>query len=729
MAKSTFKILGMRVHTPSNNLRDVECMQKILYNTNKWFYFYQGVQIDNEEIRIPVSIFKDELIFDANDLCISISAIVGANGSGKSSIIEMMIRVLNNLATSVVGEGAVFPAAEHLHFINNVYGSIAVLIGDDVKIIDVQGRDVIIDRYVKEQIVDKDCYLYSRRAETYLLSNNGNSQLNSSIPNKPENYVELANLFYTIVCNYSMYAYNYQDFIREADSVLKNEESGITEDDVWLKGVFHKNDGYQTPIVLHPMRNAGNVDVPKENRLAKERLLSMLFICQKDENGRNNFPYRTINETLEIKALSLFPLEYKKFSRANILQTLIVRKNAMLYKDYDHFYNKILDFWMDFYGLNSVWVNSDKLNADYVVYKTLKIIRTYKPYGKINRNLFSMNYSSDLFAKHMNELAQDRSHITVKLRRALCQLKYRLYNLNDPTYKLDELFKGADDIIKQSNLNTLKFDYSDFLPPPTTNIVFQIVAKENISPDGKYSDKDVIPFEGLSSGQRQIAYTVSNILYHLTNIDSVKGDSIITLENSDEYYLKYKYVNIILDEVELYFHPDLQRKFINFILSALKNIKFNFIEGVNILLVTHSPFVLSDLPKHDILFLNEKEEKENGLLGQTYCANIHDMLNRNFFMKYSFGENARKELDHIIMLYNHKNDLNNKELTKDLIENRDKYDYIESLIADEYLKRVIDDMLRTLYQKMSLVQEKTLDQQIFEMEQQLKKLKEERGKK
>ena len=34
------------------------------------------------------------------------------------------------------------------------------------------------------------------------------------------------------------------------------------EDYYWLKGVFHKNDGYHTPIVINPMRKDGQHGIP-----------------------------------------------------------------------------------------------------------------------------------------------------------------------------------------------------------------------------------------------------------------------------------------------------------------------------------------------------------------------------------------------------------------------------------------------------------------------------------
>lgn len=133
-----------------------------------------------------------------------------------------------------------------------------------------------------------------------------------------------------------------------------------------------------------------------------------------------------------------------------------------------------------------------------------------------------------------------------------------------------------------------------------------------------------------------MAYVISNVVYHLVNINSVHTveDEIV----AGLPLLKYKYVNVIFDEIELYFHPDLQRRFLSLVINALRNIHIEYIAGVNILMVTHSPFVLSDLPRSNVLALSKGYEE----IGETFCANIHEMLGQSFFMKYFMGQIAQE---------------------------------------------------------------------------------------
>lgn len=717
-----FRLLGLRVFTPARvsaaSVRNTQCMQKALYGRKDWLYFYEGVTITDNEVTLREDFADDLALYRTRHVMLSISAIVGKNGTGKSSTIDMVIRILNNLAAAVIGEGEEFNAAERLHFVPGVYGELAVLIDKKVVVIRSYGQSLKLKYYSG----DGSKYTYVETNELLALEEQTNDPKVRK-KNKQEEYKTLMGLFYTIVCNYSMYAYNYQDYIREADwqKAFEDKNAEIKEDDIWLKGVFHKNDGYQTPVVIHPMRSGGVMDVPKENTLAKERLLSMLFYKDADEQ----FPFRRINDDLEIIAIHLPQLENKKFAKGKIRQTLNINKGSMLYDDFNKYYKMILESWMNWIGLPMPKGNGT-LEHQYVVYKTLKIIRTYKQYYRISRNLFSKNCSKDLFEKHMKILHEDNSHVTLKLRRCLFKLKFGLYDKGSKaTYLLDEAYKEARNVYDGIDNAQWGIRLIELLPPPTTQIVFQIVKQANIRKDHTYSENDVIPFEGLSSGERQIAYTVSNLMYHLINIDSV-SDEYFMGKNEDEdreYLLKYRFVNIMLDEVELYFHPDLQRRFLHYVKTAINNIQFDTVKGINVMVVTHSPFVISDLPRKNILFLGEGEEG-----GETLCANIHDMLNQNFFMEYSMGEIVRKELQHIISLHEQaKNKIKMDDIEKDLVENKKKYDYLSKTISDEYLSRTIRGMLLELYSSV-LGRKEALDEEIKATKEKLESLEMERRK-
>ena len=105
---------------------------------------------------------------------------------------------------------------------------------------------------------------------------------------------------------------------------------------------------------------------------------------------------------------------------------------------------------------------------------------------------------------------------------------------------------------------------------------------------------------------------------------------------------------LLIDEGELTLHPDWQKKYIKYIVDFFKN---NLPEStVHLVFATHSPFLLSDLPKENIIFLEDGGEvfpfnkKE-----QTFGANIHTLLSHGFFMEDGLmGEFAKNKLNKII---------------------------------------------------------------------------------
>lgn len=76
--------------------------------------------------------------------------------------------------------------------------------------------------------------------------------------------------------------------------------------------MFHKNDGYQTPVVVHPMREEGYINASKENMLGKNNLVNLAFyeVLETNVEGKtiHEFPLRIINNTYEVVG---FTFKYK----------------------------------------------------------------------------------------------------------------------------------------------------------------------------------------------------------------------------------------------------------------------------------------------------------------------------------------------------------------------------------------------------------------------------------
>lgn len=731
------KLIGVRFYPYDGNNRDAErkahCIQKSLYGSSQWFYFNKGFRIkENNDGITEIEVNEDA--FDSNYLLysdtehdginIGISAIVGANGTGKSTLIDTIVRLTNNMSAAIIGEDYVYTSAQHLHYIDNVYASLAVYINNHIKILTCKGRRLELVTYetdltnLNQEHVEQEDPITERYVPHETISILNGNEPEQEILQPKQNLKHLfTDWFYTLVSNYSLYAYNYSDYINERTNAERLEKLELEhstncneEDEFWLKGVFHKNDGYQTPIVIHPMRDGGYINAQKENFLGKQNLISLCFERRDKENedGTINhefFPFRIINQTHHIVAFYFYDIIQNKYH--TLYDFCLEKKYPNNDDDNERIFvleRAISSFWENTISVQYV---EEDVAWEYLLYKTMKVIWTYKHYEDLWTYAFSKNFDEGVFKKRLVELLMDGSHRTAKIRRVVAYLRFckdeDYYIKQGAVVDVDTIYKWM--VTKIGSQLYPAYDYheinkDDLLPPPFYIVTLQLVDNEHLQ---EYKEKgtrcmDIIPFEGLSSGERQIAYTLGNLIYHLRNIESNSKDINSSINHVSTH--KYGYVNVMLDEVELYFHPDLQRRFISLLLDSIKGLQLPSNYGINITLITHSPFVLSDIPDNNILCMSRKEHVD--AFDKTFAANIHDLFNNTFILPYTIGEYAQLKITEIVSTYHRvryivKNDSNWKfcdkrqEWQKQLEWSRLKY--VSEIIGDNYLSEETKDML------------------------------------
>ena len=106
---------------------------------------------------------------------------------------------------------------------------------------------------------------------------------------------------------------------------------------------------------------------------------------------------------------------------------------------------------------------------------------------------------------------------------------------------------------------------------------------------------------------------------------------------------------ICLDEGDTYFHPEWQRKYFKLIVNFLSQL-FDGKESIQLILSSHSPFLLSDLPTQCVIFMGKEFEKlgEPKDYPQTFAANIHLLFSQLFFMDSTIGAFADEKIQAVI---------------------------------------------------------------------------------
>lgn len=559
---------------------------------------------------------------------IYVEAIVGVNGSGKSSLFEIIYRVINNLSC-LLNRGKRRKTADDLYYVKDLYAELYYVVNGQLARISCLG--------------DKVEFQMGKEASVTLTA--VKDGMVSSEKVFMADFVKWAkeNFFYTIVTNYSLQAFNANDYKRERCLILKDGLDDTmaetqAEGHVWMDSLFHKNDGYMTPIVLNPYRDEGVFDLNKEHHLTLYRLSAILIYAQKH--------YRRFMENYDLADI-LYTFD------SSSLKKKYVEKYQVKFKVYDGYkcsplqHNDIGTEILKCYGVMDGLIFDDTLQrtaAMYLIYKTFAIANSYPAYeefsglGELDKFTQEVEPETmDLIYRLVKTIMRDKSHISLKIRQTLHFLNalkngvIKSQKILTRKISYREYFLCVDE---GKDLRSMR-DIQEYLPPSFFKIEILMNRFEN---GGRVNDTP-IPIEQMSAGERQYLYTFSTYIYHVLNLLSIQ----------ESHRVRYRNINLILDEVEICFHPEFQRRFVNELLGYIKRLFMNRNASFNILIATHSPFILSDISQSNILYLEDGKMVMPEGIKNPFAANICDILYQSFFLKQGFvGEFARKKIKHII---------------------------------------------------------------------------------
>jgi hypothetical protein len=147
---------------------------------------------------------------------------------------------------------------------------------------------------------------------------------------------------------------------------------------------------------------------------------------------------------------------------------------------------------------------------------------------------------------------------------------------------------------------------------------------------------------------------------------------------------------LFIDEGELYYHPEWQRTYISTLIELVdKYIKYKNIT-LQIVITSNSPFIISDLPSENVMFLPDGLQEKEVL---TFGSNIHTLLRNGFFMENTIGEFAKNKINNVIMFLKEKSQMREKNDNYNINEDEGNiYKQIIDLIGEPIIKNKLEKM-------------------------------------
>ncbi|MDZ4496016.1 MULTISPECIES: AAA family ATPase [Bacillus] len=180
-----------------------------------------------------------------------------------------------------------------------------------------------------------------------------------------------------------------------------------------------------------------------------------------------------------------------------------------------------------------------------------------------------------------------------------------------------------------------------------------------------------------------------------------------------------KNVILCLDEPEGSFHPEWARKYIYYLTKFLNGVKKEKVIKYQVIISTHSPFIVSDIPGNNITCIKLLEndgvysritEKANFGFG----SNLYDIIKNDFFLDSSIGEFATKEINKILRKINKLSKYNEQTIKK--------IQSFINIIDDKFIQNKLDAILKQRIREIMSEDEKSA--RIRELEEELSRLKE-----
>ena len=211
------------------------------------------------------------------------------------------------------------------------------------------------------------------------------------------------------------------------------------------------------------------------------------------------------------------------------------------------------------------------------------------------------------------------------------------------------------------------------------------------------------------TSNRNGEYTIYN------DTDEKNGINVIANEESLVTHTKCDNIILLIDEADLTYHPEWQREYISLLTAFLVRVyPSSCCKNIQIILSTHSPILLGDIPRQNVIYLKADSDQHNTKVDNivqlgTFGQNIHLLLQNSFFLKNgTMGRFAYNKINNIFQkLSELENNVKNMTMEEDMEEQTGQVvkqieelrQYID-LIAEPIIKRKLNSLIKQIYGKL-----------------------------
>lgn len=196
--------------------------------------------------------------------------------------------------------------------------------------------------------------------------------------------------------------------------------------------------------------------------------------------------------------------------------------------------------------------------------------------------------------------------------------------------KITQFTNFFEDISKIVSNIGRELDFTVETDRETLNVILKSLKNEGSDNSISREVFSVLEFEwsGLSSGELALI----NLFGRLNSIKNEVRKNMV----------------LLLDEVDLGLHPEWQRKWVKNILPIIGKIMKSQNGSVRVVVTTHSPIILSDFMKKDIIYLPIDDSTEKS---RTFGQNIYTLFKDSFFLEAPKGAFSEQVIEDLLNIF------------------------------------------------------------------------------